>query len=178
MARSRDIFERLLDALRERLVRTDRRFRIGNRFEACSNFQVERERSVSRRMRKIALKIETPTSRIIGTDRLDDRPRLIDLSRKVENAVNLVTTGESSSVKKDFACGILLQQIAPNVEHNLHYKVILLDGVFDIFRREQSRANQIFADDSTITNAGKFPSESRLAGTRQPRHEDNHVLKL
>jgi hypothetical protein len=61
MARSPDTFERLLDAVGERFISTDRRLRIGNRLEASFNFQVERERSVSRRMRKIALNVEAAT---------------------------------------------------------------------------------------------------------------------
>ena len=126
--------KRLLDAEIERLISIDERFCVGDGFEAGLYLEVEREGSIVRRMRSVGLKIETAASGFIGTDALDDRPRLSQFAGELENAINLVAAGESTTVEENFASGSFFQYEAGSFEHDLRYEVVLLDGVFDISR--------------------------------------------
>src|SRR5271166_3508940 len=88
----------LLHALLNRLVSIDRRFGIGNRLETGLHFQVEREGSVMRRVRRIGFKIQTTASGFIGTGTLDDRPGLAEFTGEFENTIDLVAAGEGTAV--------------------------------------------------------------------------------
>ena len=169
--------ERLLNALLERLVRRDCGFGISDRFEAGFHFEVERERSVVRGVRGIGFEVETAASGFLGTGALDDRPGLSEFAGELENAVDLVAAGEGAAVEKDFASRSILQQEAGGFEHDLHHEVVLLDGVFDIFWREQGGADLVFAEERALSAAGQFASERGFAGSGKACHQNNHSVE-
>src|SRR5260370_24455131 len=169
--------ERLLDALLKRLVSGDRHFGISDRFEASFHFEVERKSPVVRGMRGVGFEVETPPCGFIGTDALDDRPGLNAFASELKNAVDLVAAGEGASVENDFASRSLLQQETSSVEHDLHHEVILLDRVFDIFRREQRSADLVFTEARTLSAPRQFAGERGLAGSGKACHEDNHSVQ-
>src|SRR5271157_87868 len=169
---------RLFDALLNRLVSGDRRFAICDGLEPRLHFQVEREGSVVRGMQRIGFEVETAASGFIGTGALDDRPGLSEFAGELENAVDLVAAGEGAAVEKDFASRSGLQQEACSLEHDLHYEVVLLDGVFDIFRREQGGADLVFAEERVLRAASQFASERGFAGTGKTGHQNNHSAEI
>ena len=169
--------ERLLDAMLQRLVSGDRRFGIRDRFEAGFHFEVERERPVVRGMRGVGFEIETAAGGFIGTGALDDRPGLSEFAGELENPVDLIAAGEGAAVEEDFAGRSILQQEAGGVEHHLHHEVVLLDGVFDIFWREQRGADLVFAEERALRAAGQFAGKRGFAGSRETGHQNNHSVQ-
>ncbi len=98
-------------------------------------------------MRGVEFPVQSSFRRFVGAAAFEDRPWLVKLGCEFQNAVDLVAAREGSSIKEDCLSWIALQQVASGVEHDFHDKVILLDGVFDIARREKSGADFVLAQD-------------------------------
>src|SRR6202790_4009935 len=167
----------LFDALLKRLVSVDRSFGVGDGFEAGFHFKVEREGSVARRVRGIGFEVEMATSGFLGTGALDDRPGLSEFASELENAVDLVAAGKGAAVQKDFTSRSILQQEAGGFEHDLHHEVVLLDGIFDIFWREQGGAELIFAEECALSAVGQFAGERSFPCAGKTCHQDDHAVE-
>jgi len=167
-----------MEAFLGRFVGRNCCFRIGDGFEVGFHFEVERKRAVVRRVRRVGFEVETTPSGFIGTKALDDHPRLSGIAGELENTVDLVTTGEGATVKKDFTSRSFLQPIAGSFEHDLHHEVVLLDRVFDIFRRKQRGADFVLAEESALSAASQFASERGFAGPREAGHQNNHAAEI
>jgi hypothetical protein len=71
-----------------------------------------------------------------------------------------------------------LQQVSGRFEHDLHHEVVLLDGVFDIFRREQGGADLVFAEERALSAESQFASERGFAGSGKAGHQNNHSVEI
>ena len=71
-----------------------------------------------------------------------------------------------------------MQKEAGRFEHDLHNEVVLLHGVFDIFRREQGGADRVFVEQRAWRAANQFAGERAFAGSRQTGHQNNHSVEL
>src|SRR5260370_39407243 len=167
----------LSDALRKRLVSVDRSFGVGDGFEAGLPFQVERDSWVVRGVRGIGFEAETAASGFLGTGALDDRPGLSEFASELENAVDLVAAGKGAAVQKDFTSRSILQQEAGGFEHDLHHEVVLLDGIFDIVRREEGGADLIFAEDRALSAVRQFAGERSFTCAGKTCHQDDHAVE-
>src|SRR5208282_5882343 len=106
--------------------------RVGDRFEAGLHFEVKREGSVVRGVRRVGREVKPAASGFIGTSTLDDDAGLAELPANVENPINLISAGERTAVQQDYARGIHVQQEAGGFEHDFHYEVVLCDREFDV----------------------------------------------
>ena len=171
--------ERLLDALRKRLVGRDSRLGISDRFEVGLNFEVEREGSIVRGMRGVGFQVETPASGFIGTGALDDRPGLSEFAGEFENAVDLVASRESAAVEEDlasgshFAAGSEPRRASPPSRSRLARRSIRY-----LPARTSAAANLVFAEERALCAAGQFACERGLAGSRETGHENNHAAEI
>src|ERR1700678_390873 len=166
--------KRLQEAESETLVGVDDRLCVEDRFEAGFHLEIESEGSILRRMRRVGLEIETTARGCIGADTLNDPPGLSKFACELENAVNLVAAGESTAVEENVASGSFFEQEAGGFEHDLHYKIVLLDGIFDILRCKKSGADLVFAEQRSLRTVGQSARECCLAGAWKPGHQNHH----
>src|SRR3984893_27497 len=167
----------MFEALLKRLVSVDRSFGVGDGCEAGFQCTVEREGSVVRRVRGIGFEVEMAASGLVGTGALDDRPGLSEFASELENAVDLVAPGKGAAVQKDCTSRSILQQEAGGLEHDLDHEVVLLDGIFDIFWREEGGADLIFAEERALSAVGQFAGERSFTCAGKTCHQDDHAVE-
>jgi hypothetical protein len=130
-----------------------------------------------RGVRGIGFEVETAASGFLGTGALDDRPGLSEFASELQNAVDLVAAGKGAAVQKDFTSRSILQQEAGGFEHDLHHEVVLLDGIFDIFWREERGADLIFTEERALSAVGQFAGERSFTCAGKTCHQDDHAVE-
>ncbi len=167
--------ESAVDAVVERLIGVDGGSGVGDGFEAGFDFEIEGEGTVAGGVGRVGAEIETAAGGFVGTDALENPPRLAEFTGKFEDEVDLVVAGKWTAVEEDAARRIFLQEETGGVEHDLHYEVVLRGGEFDVGRGEEGGADFIFAEDGPLGATGQFASKRGLAGSGETRHENNHL---
>src|SRR5208337_5121538 len=86
--------------------------------------------------------------------------------------------GEGAAVEENLAPRSFLQQEAGGFEHHFHHEVVLRNGVFDIFRREQGSADFVFAKERALRTVSQFASQRGFTGTGETGHQNDHAVEI
>jgi GWxTD domain-containing protein len=117
---------------------------------------------------------ETLTSYVVGTNTFDDPPWLLGAKGEVDDVLALFGAREGTTIENDDLLRIAAPDIDGGEEQDFDDEVILHGGVFNQLRRKECVTDGVFAEDDSRKLFGEFASDSGLAGSGKPGHENKH----
>src|SRR5690348_13381118 len=94
------------------------------------------------------------------------------------NLLALVAVGEGTPIQENAQPGTGGQQVFGGGQHKLLAEVILIAGVFDVFRGKERGTKRILVENDSATALRQGPRQRALAAAGQAGHHDEHAASL
>src|SRR5215470_2535668 len=98
----------------------------------------------------------------------------MELVSSFDYFVDLVAPGEGATIEKNDASWVFVEEPGGGLEHELHHKVVLPGGVFDVIRGKNCAAYFVFAKYYGVEMRSYRTSQGGFAAAGESGEEDDH----